>query len=120
MSPSPTGRGRASALRGSATGIMLIAAEINASERPLILGSDLGVAVAELLSVAYHLRPQVTFWREPQGQDVVLSEGFESLFVATPSDGFKDTLAARHLRLESMAETWQWFRAVAQDERELP
>jgi len=86
-----------------------IAQVINASDRPLVLASDQGVSAGELISVAYHLRPQVKLWGEPYASAYDLPGGFGDLFALTPSPRLRERLATTH-RLEPLLGTWQWYR----------
>ena len=99
-----------------------VARLINAGDRPLVLASELGVSVGELISLAYYLRPDVALWGEPSGRAYDLPRGFSDLFVLTPSPSLRARLEQRH-RLVPLLDTWQWYRVepkVSSARQEMP
>lgn len=88
-----------------------VAARVNAAERPLVLGSDSGVGLGELISLAYDLDPEVRVWGEPPGSGARVPAGYASLFAVTPSGELRAQLGPRY-RLEPVGGTWQWYQAV--------
>jgi len=88
-----------------------IAARVNAAERPLVLGSDSGVGLGELISLAYDLAPPVRIWGEPPGSGARIPEGYASLFAVTPSGALRAQLEPSY-RLVPVGGTWQWCEAL--------
>lgn len=85
-----------------------IARVANASAATLIVASDSGVGLGELISLAYHLDPRVRLWGQPWNQPLRLPTGFETLIVLTPSNQLRDAIGPERL-LTPLADTWQWF-----------
>jgi uncharacterized membrane protein len=88
-----------------------IAQVVNAAERPLILASDTGVALGELISLAYNLREGVRIWGEPAPGTTPPLQGYTDIFAVTPSQELWDRLAQGH-RLVPLLDSWQWYQAV--------
>lgn len=88
-----------------------VAKLVNAAERPLVLASPSGVSAGEMISLAYHLRPDVALWGELESAPISLPKGYSSLFVLTPSQRVRDLLD-QHYELVPLLGSWQWFRAV--------
>ncbi|MBK5964775.1 glycosyl transferase family 39 [Thiocystis minor] len=85
-----------------------IARVANASSSTLIVASDSGVGLGELISLAYHLDPRVRLWGPPWNQPITVPAGFETLIALTPSDQLRDAIGPERL-LTPLAGTWQWF-----------
>lgn len=89
-----------------------LARTLNGRERPLVLASGSGVAVGELISLAYGLDPKVRLWGERWGVDSVAPlDGFDLPLVLTPSLELLLRLARGDYRLTPIAGTWQWLQA---------
>jgi uncharacterized membrane protein len=87
-----------------------VAGVINAAPRPLVLASDTGVGLGEVLSLAYDLKPEARVWGEPAGLAPVPA-GTGALFAVTPSGELRTQLAPSH-DFQALEGTWQWFRVV--------
>ncbi|WPL15826.1 putative membrane protein [Thiorhodovibrio winogradskyi] len=96
-----------------------VAQRINQAPAPLVLVSPSSVGTGELLSLAYHLAPQVRIWGELQtgdgadtgtGASRLLPDGFASYFALTPSTNLKT--AVQPLGLKPLPGHWQWFQAL--------
>lgn len=87
-----------------------VAGVINAADRPLVLASDTGVGLGEVLSLAYDLKPEARVWGEPAGSALVPA-GPRALFAVTPSGELRAQLGDQH-HFEALEGTWQWFRVV--------
>jgi uncharacterized membrane protein len=88
-----------------------VARIINASPHPLIVVGHHGVAPGEMLSLSYYLDQRVRVWGEPERGADRIPGGFASLFLLTPSEPLRAMLQSDY-QLQSLAGTWQWFRAV--------
>lgn len=88
-----------------------IAQVVNSAERPLVLASDTGVALGELISLAYNLKEGVRIWGEPAPGQPPPLQGYTDIFALTPSRELRDRLASSY-RLVPLLDSWQWYRAV--------
>jgi uncharacterized membrane protein len=88
-----------------------IARIANADGATLVLASNSGVGLGELISLAYRLAPGVSLWGQPVHQPLQIPAGFARLIALTPSSQLLDALG-RDRSLTPLAGTWQWF-AVA-------
>jgi uncharacterized membrane protein len=91
-----------------------IALLINQAERPLILASDSGVALGEIISLAYALKHGVMVWGEPDPGSTVDTAGFTDLFALTPSEELRNGLLKGYT-LVPLLDSWQWYRAVPKE-----
>jgi hypothetical protein len=116
-----------------------VARLINAAPAPLLVVSPSGVGTGELISLAYHLAPNVRIWGEPgSAQPLTVPDGFDSIFALTPSARLSAILAsepdtdpgsepdsesgsepdsdkgsaAQHRTLRPLPGHWQWLQAV--------
>jgi uncharacterized membrane protein len=88
-----------------------VARLVNALERPLVAVSPSGVAVGELVSLAYHLDDRVRIWgHETDGEPVALPAGFDGLLLLLPSGELLDAVPPGMVP-EPVEGTWQWFLA---------
>ncbi|WP_295404401.1 glycosyltransferase family 39 protein [uncultured Thiocystis sp.] len=85
-----------------------IARIANASDSTLIVASDSGVALGELISLAGRLDPRVRLWGQPWDQPITVPAGFATLIALTPSDQLRDAIGPEW-SLTPLAGTWQWF-----------
>ncbi|EGV28747.1 glycosyl transferase family 39 [Thiorhodococcus drewsii AZ1] len=87
-----------------------VAQVANADARTLVLASDnrSGVSSGELISLAYHLAPQVRIWGESRGGTPVIPSGFGRVIALTPTEALL-ALLKRQGRLVPLAGTWQWL-----------
>ncbi|AFL74511.1 glycosyltransferase family 39 protein [Thiocystis violascens] len=85
-----------------------IARIANASTATLIVASESGVGLGELISLAYHLAPEARLWGQPWDQRITPPAGFETLIVLTPSNQLRDAIGPER-PLTPLAGTWQWF-----------
>ncbi|RKT47543.1 glycosyltransferase family 39 protein [Thiocapsa rosea] len=86
-----------------------VARLVNALDRPLVAVSPSGVAVGELVSLAYHLDDRVRIWGHGDpGAPVTLPGGFGSLVLLLPSAEFLAAIGPERVA-EPIAGTWQWF-----------
>ena len=81
---------------------------VNATPRPLVVGSDSSVSAGELVSLAWRLRPEARFLLEPPAGGLTLPEGYTALFALLPSETLRRQLEARY-RLEPFDDSWKWF-----------
>jgi uncharacterized membrane protein len=88
-----------------------IAHVVNAADRPLVLASDTGVALGELISLAYYLKKGVRIWGEPAPGQPPPLQGYTDVFALTPSRELRDRLASSY-QLVPLLGSWQWYRAV--------
>jgi uncharacterized membrane protein len=95
-----------------------VAELVNASERPLLVGSYHDVGSGELLSLAYRLEPEVRIWMEKYQAPLNIPEEFTGLYALNPSKRIRDKFADRY-RFEQMAGSWKWFVAVPQAQPEM-
>jgi uncharacterized membrane protein len=89
----------------------MIARLVNATERPLVLASDGGVTVGEIISLAYDLKTGARVWGEPAPGRPFPTEGFTDIFALTPSRELRAGLL-KDYTLVPLLETWQWYRAI--------
>ena len=88
-----------------------LARQLNAGHRPLVLASGSGVAIGELISLAYRLDDRVRLWGERWGNpEPPPGAGFDEPVVLTPSLELLTFLGRDH-RLVPFDGTWQWFQA---------
>ncbi len=88
-----------------------VARLVNALDRPLVAVSPGGVAVGELVSLAYHLDDEVRIWgHESYGEPVTLPSGFEGLLLLLPSSELRAAVPPGRAP-EPVQGTWQWFLA---------
>ncbi len=74
----------------------------------LVVASDSGIGLGELISLAYHLDPGVRLWGQPWDQAIHVPAGFQNIIALTPSPQLLDALG-RERSLTPLAGTWQWF-----------
>ncbi len=88
-----------------------LARELNARAHPLVLASGSGVAIGELISLAYQLDDRVRLWGERWGNATPPpGSGFDAPVVLTPSLELLTFLGREH-RLVPFDGTWQWLQA---------
>lgn len=90
-----------------------VARTINSWERPLVVAGASGVATGELISLAYHLDPNVRIWGE-YDDAVPPVEKFSDVMALLPSPALAESLEA-HGKLAAVDGTWQWHRLVRAD-----
>jgi hypothetical protein len=88
-----------------------VARQVNTSEQPLVVVSDGGVAIGEIISLAHYLEESVGVWGEPKAGDATLPAGFAALFALTPSPRLREELEESYV-LVPVENTWQWYRLV--------
>jgi uncharacterized membrane protein len=88
-----------------------VAALVNSTERPLLLVSDSGVGLGEVISLAYDLDERVVIRAEPGSGEGVSTTGFSDIFLLIPSAELRTALSADY-DLMPLLGTWQWYRAV--------
>lgn len=96
-----------------------VAAVVNGTEGPLVVVTDSGVGLGEVISLAHDLDERVIIRGEPRGGEVVPTTGFSDIFLVTPSAELRADLAADY-DLVPVLETWQWYRAVPKAARAGP
>lgn len=88
-----------------------VARLVNALDRLLVVVSPSGVAVGELVSLAYYLDDEVRIWgHETAGEPVVLPSGFDRFLLLLPSSELRAAVPSG-LAVEPIEGTWQWFLA---------
>jgi hypothetical protein len=88
-----------------------VAKLVSGTERPLLIVTDSGVGLGEVISLAYDLEPRVTVRGEPRSGQGVSTAGFSDIFLLTPSAELRAALATEH-ELTPVLGTWQWYRAI--------
>lgn len=91
-----------------------VAQLINAVDRPLILVTNSGVGLGEIISLSYELKNGAVVWGEPWDSSAAPPNKQSSLFALTPSAELQTELKRGHT-LNPLLDTWQWFRAVPAD-----
>jgi uncharacterized membrane protein len=88
-----------------------VAMLINSTERPLLLVSDIGVGLGEVISLAHDLDERVILRGESESGENRSITGFSDIFLLTPSAEVRAGLSADY-DLVPLLDTWQWYRAV--------
>lgn len=91
-----------------------VAQLINRVDRPLILVTDSGVGVGEIISLSYDLKDTATIWGEPRDRSAVPPKAHAAVFALTPSAELRADLKRGH-RLTPLLSTWQWYEAKPAD-----
>jgi uncharacterized membrane protein len=88
-----------------------VAASINATEHPLLVLSDSGIALGEAMSLAYDLDDKVVIQGVRVDGKGLSTDGFSDVFLLAPSGELRAALADNY-DLVPVSDTWQWYRAV--------
>lgn len=89
-----------------------LAKVINASDRPLVIGSYSTVSTGEILVLAHMLDAHVRVLMEDWQQPAQVPDGYSRLFVFMPSDELKTQLERRY-KLAPFQGSWKWYVASA-------
>ena len=84
---------------------------VNASEKPLLVGSHHAVSDGEILSLAHSLDSHVGVMMDGYVKPLVIPSGYSRLFALLPSGRLRRTLEKDH-RLEPFQDSWKWFVAI--------
>ena len=80
------------------------------ADNPLVAASPSGVGTGEMISLAYHLDPNVRLWGDPMRGQPVLPDGFGDIILLTPTDQLRAAASAGR-EVEPVADSWQWLMA---------
>jgi uncharacterized membrane protein len=89
-----------------------LAKVINASKKPLVIGSYSTVSTGEILLLTHMLDAHVHVLMENWQQPAQVPDGYSQLFVFMPSDELKAQLE-RRFKLEPFQGSWKWYVASA-------
>lgn len=84
------------------------ARRINAAARPLVLASDSAVSLGEVISLSYHLAPQVRLQLEPVTGTLQIPRDGGDMFALLPSEKLRAQLQPTH-EFRPFGASWQWF-----------
>jgi len=85
-----------------------IARLVNASPKPLVVGSFADTSSGEILSLAHRLDDRVRILLESSAQPVEIPSGYSRLFALLPSDRLRAALEKTY-RLQPYPGSWKWF-----------
>lgn len=84
---------------------------VNGSARPLVIVTDSGIGLGEVISLAYDLDERVVIRGVPRSGGGGPTTGFSDIFLVTPSTELRADLSTEY-DLTPILETWHWYRAV--------